>query len=44
MKKRLNIEIDENEHRKFKGKCSLEGKTITEKVIEWIRDFLRGEK
>ncbi len=42
--KRINFDIDEKEHREFKAKVSLEGKTIAEKITEWIRRFLRGEK
>jgi len=41
MKKRLNVEIEAEEHNKFKSKCSLEGKTISERIIEWIREYLR---
>ncbi len=44
MKKRINFDIEEEEHREFKAKVSLEGKTIAEKITEWIRQFLRGQK
>ena len=42
LKKRINVEISEEEHREFKSRCYAEGKTITEKLVEWVRDFLRG--
>ena len=41
MKTRLTIEIEELEKREFKGKSAGEGKTLKEKVIELIRDYLR---
>jgi len=44
MAKRINFDIDEQEHREFKAKVALEGKTIAEKITEWIRKFLRGDK
>jgi len=44
MKKRINFDIDEKEHREFKAKVSLEGKTIAEKITEWIRQFLGSQK
>ena len=44
LKKRINVEISEDEHREFKSRCYAEGKTITEKLVEWVRDFLRGFK
>jgi len=44
MKKRINFDIDEKEHREFKAKVSLEGKTIAEKITEWIRQFLKSQK
>jgi len=44
MQKRINFDIDEKEHREFKAKVALEGKTIAEKITEWIRKFLRGEQ
>lgn len=40
---RLTIEIDQETKNQFKGKAALEGKTLKEKLIELIRDYIRKE-
>lgn len=44
MKKRINIHINEQVHKEFKSKVSLEGKTITKKLLEWIQEYLKDNK
>lgn len=40
-KKRLSIDLEEENHRKFKSKVSLEGKKMVEKVAEWIKRYIK---
>lgn len=39
-KKRINFDIEEQIHREFKSKAVLEGKTMSQKIMEWIRQYL----
>ena len=43
MDTRLTIEIDSQTKNKFKGKAAGEGKTIKEKLVELINEYLRKE-
>jgi predicted HicB family RNase H-like nuclease len=41
MEKRLTVEIDEELHNEAKSKAYSEGKTLKDKIIELLRDWLR---
>lgn len=41
MDKRLTIEINEETKNRFKSKAAGEGKTIKEKLLELIEEYLR---
>jgi len=41
-KKRLSIDMEEKDHREFKSKASLEGKKMVEKVVEWVKRYIKG--
>jgi len=43
-RKRLSIDLEEEDHRKFKAKVSLEGKKMVDKIVEWIRKYIRDKK
>jgi hypothetical protein len=40
-KKRLNVELDEDMMKKFKGRCGLEGKKINEVIVSLIDEYLK---
>ena len=41
MKNRIVIEVDPELKRQFKGKASLDGKSIKQKLIELINQYLK---
>jgi len=41
MKKRLTVEIDKELHNEAKCKAYSEGKTLKEKIIELLKEWLR---
>jgi hypothetical protein len=41
IKKRLNVELDEDMMKQFKGRCGLEGKKINEVVVGLIDEYLK---
>jgi hypothetical protein len=41
IKKRLNVELDEEMMKKFKGRCGLEGKKINEVIVSLIDEYLK---
>jgi len=43
MTKRIFIELDDELHKKFKMKCYLEGRTITQTIKRLIEKYVNGE-
>lgn len=39
---RLIVEMDRTERQAFKVKAMSEGKTMRDKVLDWIREYLRS--
>jgi len=43
-KKRIHIIVDAELHRKFKMMTAAEGKKMTEVIIEFIKDYIKGRR